>query len=84
MRAVYYGIVVRDREWRHRSVDIDLRMTDCNKKFVHMEKLSVLHSQDPCTNKSFVTFNQKLEEESQPVAVISFSRAHAKHLQGLV
>jgi hypothetical protein len=35
-----------------------LKMTDCEKKFVQMEKLAVLHCQDPCTKKSFVTFSQ--------------------------
>jgi len=35
-----------------------LKMTDCEKKFVQMEKLSLLHCQDPCTKKSFVTFSQ--------------------------
>jgi len=35
-----------------------LKMTDCDKKFVQMEKLALLHCQDPCTKKSFVTFNQ--------------------------
>jgi len=35
-----------------------LKMTDCDKKFVQMEKLSLLHCQDPCTKKSFITFNQ--------------------------
>jgi len=35
-----------------------LKMTDCDKKFVQMEKLSLLHCQDPCTKTSFITFNQ--------------------------
>jgi len=35
-----------------------LKMTDCEKKFVQMEKLALLHCQDPCTKKSFVTFSQ--------------------------
>jgi len=35
-----------------------LKMTDCDKTFVQMEKLALLHCQDPCTKKSFVSFNE--------------------------
>jgi len=38
---------------------IILKMTDCeSKKFVQMQKLALLHCQDPCSKKSFITFNQ--------------------------
>jgi hypothetical protein len=35
-----------------------LEMTDCEKSFLHMNSLQLLHCQDPCTKKSFVTFDQ--------------------------
>jgi len=35
-----------------------LKMTDCDTQFVQMEKLALLHCQDPCTKKSFVSFNE--------------------------
>jgi len=34
-----------------------LKMTDCNSAFVQTEKLALLHCQDPCTKRSFVTFD---------------------------
>mmetsp|Transcript_44201 Transcript_44201/g.70016 ORF Transcript_44201/g.70016 Transcript_44201/m.70016 type:complete len:859 (-) Transcript_44201:172-2748(-) len=34
-----------------------LEMTDCEKSFLHMNTLRLLHCQDPCTNRSFVTFD---------------------------
>jgi len=34
-----------------------LKMTDCDSTFVQTEKLALLHCQDPCTKKSFVTFD---------------------------
>jgi len=36
-----------------------LEMTDCDKQFLQTEKLAVLHCQDPCTKKSFVTFDHE-------------------------
>jgi len=44
-----------------------LKMTDCEKKFVQMEKLQLLHCQDTCTGASFISFNhdalkQKVEQ----------------------
>merc|ERR1719409_2261944 len=37
---------------------IILKMTDCEKKsFVEMQKLALLHCEDQCTKKSFITFN---------------------------
>merc|ERR1719247_1474607 len=34
-----------------------LEMTDCEKKFLQMEKFALLHCTDQCTKKSFVEFN---------------------------
>jgi len=34
-----------------------LKMTDCDKELIQIKKLSLLHCQDPCTKKSFITFN---------------------------
>merc|ERR1719197_992618 len=36
-----------------------LEMTDCDKSLLQTQQLSLLHCQDPCTKKSFVTFNEK-------------------------
>merc|ERR1719221_1810663 len=36
-----------------------LEMTDCDKSFVQMQHLQLLHCRDPCTKKSFVMFNHK-------------------------
>merc|ERR1719498_2213457 len=36
-----------------------LEMTDCDKKFLQMEKVALLHCTDQCTHKSFVEFNHK-------------------------
>merc|ERR1719456_768688 len=37
-----------------------LEMTDCDaKKFVQMRELALLHCMNPCTKKSFITFNQE-------------------------
>merc|ERR1719311_590013 len=36
-----------------------LKMTDCDSKsFIQQQKLAVLRCQDPCTQKSFISFNQ--------------------------
>jgi len=51
-----------------------LKMTDCDKKLVQMEKLSLLHCQDPCTKKSFVTFNQ--DSLKQKVSQLQSSVSH--------
>jgi len=40
-----------------------LKMTDCKKKFVQTEKLTLLQCQDPCTQNKFVTFNEKNLQE---------------------
>jgi len=34
-----------------------LQMTDCDKRFVQMEELALLNCKDPCSNKTFITFN---------------------------
>merc|ERR1719160_359440 len=34
-----------------------LEMTDCDKSFVQMKGLMLLHCRDPCSRKTFVTFN---------------------------
>merc|ERR1719352_936363 len=34
-----------------------LEMTDCDKSFIQTQRMSLLHCQDPCTGKSFVTFD---------------------------
>jgi len=34
-----------------------LEMTDCDKKFIQEEELALLDCKDPCTNKTFITFN---------------------------
>jgi hypothetical protein len=44
-----------------------LKMTDCDKKFVQMEKLMLLHCQDSCNGTSFISFShdglkQKVEQ----------------------
>jgi hypothetical protein len=36
-----------------------LEMTDCDKSFIQTKGLQLLHCRDPCTKKSFITFNQK-------------------------
>merc|ERR1719310_814040 len=36
-----------------------LEMTDCDKSFFQMKKLSLLHCRDPCTKKAFISFNHK-------------------------
>eukprot|EP00427_Karlodinium_veneficum_P049647 CAMPEP_0169226004 /NCGR_PEP_ID=MMETSP1016-20121227/23508_1 /TAXON_ID=342587 /ORGANISM="Karlodinium micrum, Strain CCMP2283" /LENGTH=858 /DNA_ID=CAMNT_0009304565 /DNA_START=23 /DNA_END=2599 /DNA_ORIENTATION=+ len=36
-----------------------LEMTDCDKSFLQTHHMSMLHCQDPCTNKTFVTFDHK-------------------------
>merc|ERR1719440_2310710 len=36
-----------------------LEMTDCDKSLVQMNHVSLLHCRDPCTKKSFVTFNHQ-------------------------
>merc|ERR1719272_510934 len=51
-----------------------LKMTDCDKKLLQMEKLSLLHCQDPCTKKSFVTFNQ--DSLKQKVSQLQSSVSH--------
>jgi len=33
-----------------------LKMTDCNTAFYQMQQMALLHCQDPCTKKSFVSF----------------------------
>merc|ERR1719498_1136663 len=34
-----------------------LEMTDCEKKLIQMEHMSLLHCTDECTKKSFIEFN---------------------------
>jgi hypothetical protein len=36
-----------------------LEMTDCDKSFVQTRSLSLLHCEDPCTNRTFVTFDHQ-------------------------
>merc|ERR1719409_1580372 len=36
-----------------------LKMTDCETKFLQMQKLALLRCKDECTKKSFVSFNHK-------------------------
>jgi hypothetical protein len=36
-----------------------LEMTDCDKSFLQTQHMSLLHCKDPCTNKTFVTFDHK-------------------------
>merc|ERR1719502_1450352 len=36
-----------------------LEMTDCGKKLLQIEKLSVLHCKDTCTKKTFIQFNHE-------------------------
>jgi len=51
-----------------------LKMTDCDKKLVQMDKLSLLHCQDPCTQKSFVTFKE--DSLKQQVSQLQSSVSH--------
>jgi len=51
-----------------------LKMTDCDKKFVQMDTLALLHCQDPCTKKTFVTSNQ--ESLKQKVSQLQSSVSH--------
>jgi len=53
-----------------------LEMTDCEKKtaLIVLEKLSLLHCQDPCTKKSFITFNH--EGLQQKVSQLQSSLSH--------
>merc|ERR1719482_2650107 len=36
-----------------------LEMSDCDKKFLQMQKLTMLKCEDRCTNKDYATFNHK-------------------------
>jgi len=41
-----------------------LEMTDCDKSLLQTQHMSLLHCQDPCTKKTFVTFDHKgLQEQ---------------------
>jgi len=51
-----------------------LKMTDCDTTFVQMEKLSLLHCQDPCTKKSFISFNH--EGLKEKVSQLQSSLSH--------
>lgn len=51
-----------------------LKMTDCDKKLMQTGKLSLLNCQDPCTNKTFVTFDH--DELSKKVSQLQSSVSH--------
>jgi hypothetical protein len=41
-----------------------LKMTDCETALIHIKEMTLLHCKDPCTGKSFASFNhQKLQEQ---------------------
>jgi len=50
-----------------------LEMTDCDKSFLQTQHLSLLHCQDPCTNKTFVTFDHKGLQEKVSQLKSTFS-----------
>merc|ERR1711865_310313 len=51
-----------------------LEMTDCEKKLVQVEQLSLLHCTDQCTKKSFIEFNH--EGLQKKVAQLQSSLSH--------
>merc|ERR1719272_2255042 len=51
-----------------------LTMTDCKEKLVQVDKLSLLHCQDPCTEKSFITFDH--DGLKQKVSQLQSSLSH--------
>jgi len=51
-----------------------LKMTDCEKKLLQMEKFALLHCTDQCTKKSFIEFNH--DGLQQEVNKLQSSRSH--------
>jgi len=51
-----------------------LKMTECKEELVQFEKLSLLHCQDPCTEKSFITFDH--DGLKQKVSQLQSSLSH--------
>jgi len=53
---------------------IILEMTDCDKKLLQMKKLALLHCEDPCTKKSFITFDH--DDLQKKVSQLQSSVSH--------
>jgi len=51
-----------------------LTMTECKKTFVQKEKLALLQCKDPCTQKTFVTFNESALQDK--VSQLQSSSSH--------